>query len=223
MNLRQARYALEYLIFSAFVFVLRALPTRTAFGIADAVAWILCRVLPRKLTRYSVAAGGIRTAFGADLSDRDVDRILLGMWQHLFRMVCEIIQLPRRFRLYNCHEVLRFHQRDECVRAVMAGRPVLFLSGHFGNWEISVNTFGYFGFPMGVVARDLDNPWLHNWFRQFRESSGNWMISKVGASTQMVEEVGQERTRPYCVIRMPAPKGCLPTSSDARHPHSSPS
>ena len=109
------------------------------------------------------------------------------MWQHLTRMVCEIIQLERRFRLYNCTDVLTFFQRDECVQAIMTGRPVLFLGGHFGNWEISVNTFGHFGFPMGVVARDLDNPWLHNWFLRFRESTGNWMISKSGASTRLVE------------------------------------
>jgi KDO2-lipid IV(A) lauroyltransferase len=64
---------------------------------------------------------------------------------------------------------------------------VLFLGGHFGNWEISVNTFGHFGFPMGVVARPLDNPYLHRWFQNFRESTGNSLISKQGAGTELAE------------------------------------
>lgn len=183
---RRLRYRAEYAVFQSILFGLRCLPVRSCVRLADAIAWFLHTCLPRKLTRYHVAAENIRTALGADLSDEDVDSIICGMWKHLTRMVCEIIQLDRRFRLENCNEVLQFHGREECVHAVLQDRPVLFLGGHFGNWEISVNTFGYFGFPMGVVARDLDNPRLHDWFLRFRESTGNRMISKEGASTEVV-------------------------------------
>ncbi|MEZ6060203.1 MAG: lysophospholipid acyltransferase family protein [Planctomycetaceae bacterium] len=186
MDARKLRYLAEYGVFCCLVFCLRCLPVATAGRVADSVAWFV-RLLPRRLTRFQVAADNIRTAFGEDTPDAEVDRIVLGMWQHLFRMVCEIIQLQRRFRLDRCGSYLDFYQRNECVQAALSGRPVLFLGGHFGNWEISVNTFGHFGFPMGVVARDLDNPYLHRWFLKFRESSGNWMISKSGAGNELVE------------------------------------
>ena len=189
MDARKARYFCEYMFFCAVLFALRCLPVSSVQRCADAAAWFVHRIVPRRLTRYDVSAENIRQAFGDDLPAADVDRITFGMWRHLFRMVSEIIQLERRFRLYNCTDVLRFYQRNECIQAVATGRPVLFLGGHFGNWEISVNTFGHFDFPMGVVARDLDNPWLHTWFRRFRESTGNWTISKSGASTQLVEEL----------------------------------
>lgn len=142
-------------------------------------------VIPKKLSRYSIAKANIKLAFGASVSDTDVDRIIHGMWQHLFRMICEMIQLPRRFRLANCSDVLNFERRDDCVKALCSNRPVIFLGGHFGNWEISVNTFGHFGFPMGVVARHLDNPYLHHWFRVFRESTGNSLILKNGAGAEL--------------------------------------
>lgn len=189
MDPRKLRYLVEYVFFSTVVFVLRALPTREAFRLADGLAWLLADVLPGKLTRRHVAEQNLQTAFGDKLTSEQRRDIVRRMWEHLFRMVCEIVQLPRRFRLYNCSDVLSFYQRNECVRAVASGRPVLFLGGHFGNWEISVNTFGHFGFPMGVVARDLDNPWLHRWFQNFRESTGNWMISKRGAGAEMTEEL----------------------------------
>lgn len=183
---RRARYRLEYAVFQSVLFGLRCLPVRSCVRLADSVAWFLHVCLPKKLTRYHVAAENIRNAFGQETSDQRVDEIIHGMWKHLTRMVCEIIQLDRRFRLENCSEVLQFYGREECVQAVLQDRPVLFLGGHFGNWEISVNTFGYFGFPMGVVARDLDNPWLHDWFLRFRQSTGNRMISKQGASSEVV-------------------------------------
>ncbi len=187
MDARRIRYLVEYAFFCSVVFCVRSLPVATAMRLADSLAWFVHRVLPRRLTRFHVAAENIRTAFGHDTTDAVVERIVLGMWQHLFRMVCEIVQLPRRFRLQRCGAYLNFYQREECVRAVLSNRPVLFLGGHFGNWEISVNTFGHFGFPMGVVARDLDNPYLHRWFKRFRESTGNWTISKNGAGAELVE------------------------------------
>ncbi|MFM7867891.1 MAG: lysophospholipid acyltransferase family protein, partial [Planctomycetaceae bacterium] len=58
-------------------------------------------------------------------------------------------------------------------------------------WEISVATFGHFGFPSAVVARDLDNPWLQNWFRRFRESTGNQLVSKAGAGAEVSEILRQ--------------------------------
>lgn len=189
MDARTLRYRFEYALFSAAVFALRCLPVRSSVRFADGVAWFVHRVVPRRVSRFDVSAANIRSAFGEETTDKEVDRIVGGMWKHLARMVCEIIQLERRFRLSNCSEIVRFYQREECVRAVVQNRPVLFLGGHFGNWEISVNTFGHFQFPMGVVARDLDNPWLHRWFQRFREGTGNWTISKHGASTQLIESM----------------------------------
>ncbi len=104
-----------------------------------------------------------------------------------FGLVCEIVQLPRFLNLYNCGDYLDFYRREDCVKALLSGRPVLMLGGHFGNWEVAVNTFGMFGFPMGVVARELDNPWLHHWFRRFRESTGNALISKAGGGPEIAE------------------------------------
>lgn len=193
MDIRRLRYRLEYVVFSAILFAVRCLPVSASVRFANGLAWFLTTVLPRRATRYQVAAENVRRAFGDDLTDAEVNSFIEGMWQHLFRMVVEIIQMPRRVRLYNCSDVLRFTGRNSCVKAVMQGRPVLFLGGHFGNWEISVNTFGDFGFPMGVVARDLDNPWLHRWFQDFRESTGNWMISKKGASTELVQTMEARR------------------------------
>lgn len=186
MDARQLRYRLEYAFFLCVLFVLRCLPVSSANRFADSLAWFLHRVLPRRWTRHRVSAENIRTAFGDDLSDERLDQMVHGMWQHLTRLLVEIIQIERRFRLANTTRILDFHQREECVAALLTGRPVIFLSGHFGNWEISVNTMGHFQFPMGVVARDLDNPWLHRWFLKFRESTGNAMISKRGASTELV-------------------------------------
>ena len=191
MLLLKLRQLLEYALFQTLLFVVKCLPVRASVMLATSLAWMMVRVVPQKLSRSDVAKENLKLAFGESVSDAEADRIIHGMWLHLFRMVCEIIQLPRRFRLANCADVLDFDRRNDCVRALCSDRPVLFLGGHFGNWEISVNTFGHFGFPMGVVARHLDNPYLHTWFKHFRESTGNSLILKQGAGAELSDIMEQ--------------------------------
>jgi Kdo2-lipid IVA lauroyltransferase/acyltransferase len=179
------RQRLEYGVFLTLVFIVRCLPVRTTVQLAEGLAWCVHHLAPQRLTRYQVSRENLSLAFGESLSDHEADRIIHGMWRHLFRMIFEMVQLPRRFRLHSCADVLEFERREDCVKALCSGRPVLLLGGHFGNWEISVNTFGHFGFPMGVVARHLDNPHLHRWFREFRESTGNSLILKHGAGADL--------------------------------------
>lgn len=187
--LLSARQMLEYLLFLGIAGFVRLLPVRASAALASGLAWVLVNCIPKKLSRYQVAAANIRLAFGENLPEEQVHQIICGMWTHLFRMVCEMVQLPSRFRLETCAEILRFENRNECVQALLSDRPVLLLGGHFGNWEISLHTFGEFGFPMGVVARDLDNPWLHRWFQRYRESTGHRVISKSGAGVELAERL----------------------------------
>ncbi len=126
-NMLKLRHLAEYGAFQAILFVVRSLPVRASVGMANGLAWFIHRVLPRKMTRYQVCRDNLTLAFGESLSDADADRIILGMWQHLFRMVCEIVQLPRRFRLSNCAEVLEFVQRNEPFKHSAAAARCCFL------------------------------------------------------------------------------------------------
>ncbi len=184
---RKWRYLAEYVLFRFVVCLVDALPTRVSVRLAEGLAFAVFRLLPKKWSRYEVARQNLKSAFGSRYSEAQIDDIIRRMWIHLFRLVIEIVQLPRKLRLYNCADVVEFRNRDDSVKALSCGRPVIVLSGHFGNWEMAVSTFGVFGFPMGVVARDLDNPYLHQWFQEFREHTGHRLLSKKGGGGDMVE------------------------------------
>ena len=52
---------------------------------------------------------------------------------------------------------------EERVRAAYAkGRGVLFFTGHFGFWELHAIVHALLFEPIGVLARPLDNPGLHD-------------------------------------------------------------
>jgi Kdo2-lipid IVA lauroyltransferase/acyltransferase len=58
------------------------------------------------------------------------------------------------------------------------GRPLLFLTGHFGNWEILSYAFGLAGCRGGIVARRIENPYLDRLFETFRSKTGLTLLDK---------------------------------------------
>lgn len=183
------RRKLEYIAFRLLIGVASLMPVWMQRAIAWSFAVLLCRVLPRRLTRYNVAFDNIRQAFGDRYSDEEIDGIIFRMWQHLVRLVVEVVQFPKTVNLESIFDTVEFRNKNVVVQALCSGRPVVMLGGHFGNWETSIAAFGEFGFPMGVVARALDNPHLDGWFRRFREHTGHVMIDKKGGGPEMVERL----------------------------------
>ncbi len=97
MSVLKLRQMLEYTVFQALLFIVKCLPVRASVELARGLAWMMVHVVPRKLSRYDVARDNLTVAFGENMTDRQADRIIHGMWLHLFRMVCEMIQLPAPF------------------------------------------------------------------------------------------------------------------------------
>jgi KDO2-lipid IV(A) lauroyltransferase len=191
MSLRQLRYLGEYVAFRSIVCLANTLPTRASVQVTRFLAFVVHRLLPRKLTRYQVARDNIRHAFGDRYGDDEIDRLIYEMWVHLFRLLVDAMQMPRKLRRYNCLDQVRFRRLDAGIRVMSTGRPVMVISGHFGNWELATYIFGLFGFPIGVVARDLDNPYMNRWYEQFRQRVRHIHISKNGGGADMVSILEQ--------------------------------
>lgn len=181
------RHRAEYVAFRLFACVLTVLTVPQTARLAERIANILIARPLRRAARYHVAAENLRASFGNELTDAQIEATIRGMWVHLVRMVVEIVQLPRKMTLTNCREVIVFRNRAPVLKALCSGRPVFILGGHFGNWEVSTSTFGMFGFPLGIVARRLDNPYLHRWFFEARQQTGHQLYDKRGGTKEMIE------------------------------------
>ena len=185
MTTATPRQRLEYAAFRTVAAVVAALPPRATAAACNGLAAVVA-ALPRRWTRGDVARENLAVAF-PDLTPDEATGRVRAMWAHLFRLVTEIVQFPRKLRRENQGDVLSFVNRDETVRTVNSGRAVIVLGGHYGNWEIASAAFGAFGVPVSVVARDLDNPLIHEWFAGVRRASGGRLISKKGGGGEVTE------------------------------------
>jgi KDO2-lipid IV(A) lauroyltransferase len=70
---------------------------------------------------------------------------------------------------------------DDRIRAALAGgKGVIIFSGHFGYWELQALGHALVLPPMSVMARPLDNPYLHRLLEDIRRRTGNGVIYRQG-------------------------------------------
>src|ERR1700742_269159 len=129
-------------------------------------------VLPRALARFICQGIGL-LMYGAhgrlrEVGLRNLDmafpeksrkeklRILRTLFKGLGRQLAEFALFPR-YTKENASQVAVYDGFQNFAEARARGKGVLFLTAHFGGWEISSFVHSLNGNPMNIVVRPLDN------------------------------------------------------------------
>ncbi len=168
---------LAYLGVRILVCVFQALPFDLACRLANGLAWVMYKIDKR---HREAAVENFRIAFPGRYSEAEIDLLVRAVFRHFCVILIEFMHLPRRFHLHNYKQFAQMHEGERLVQVLLSGRPVLFVTGHFGNWEMGGYALGLFGIPTHSIARPLDNPYLDDFLRSLRERSGQKLFAKRG-------------------------------------------
>lgn len=177
-RLRWVADGLVYLIVRVVLCVLQALPIETCDQLARGLAWLAYDGLR---VRRRITDENLGYAF-PELSAERRANIARGMWHHLVLMVCELAQLNRKIHESNWTDYVVCRDVAEHVRWLTSSRPVVMVSGHYGNFEVGGVLAGLLGFPTYTIARPLDNPFLHRFITRHRSAKGQFMLPKNGSA-----------------------------------------
>jgi KDO2-lipid IV(A) lauroyltransferase len=166
-----------YLLARLFVCLVQALSPEAARSLASGLAWLVHRVDRR---HRMVAFENLRQAFPGRYEDGELGQMVRAVYGHFCTLLVEIIQLPRRLHPGNWRRHLELGDGRRMVECLLSGRPLLLVTGHFGNWELGGYVLGLLGFTTHAIARELDNPYLDQFLRRFRESTGQKILAKKG-------------------------------------------
>ena len=167
------RYHLEHLAARAVLALLGWLPLHLARliceGLAVASYWLWPRLRHVGLFNLSFAY--------PQWSSRQCRRVLFGNFRSLGRMLADFATFPRWNR-GNIERLIVYEGFEHYTEARKKGRGVLFLTAHFGNWELSSFAHGLYGHPLNFVVREMDNPLLDGLVNRYRCLSGGRAIYK---------------------------------------------
>jgi len=168
------RHRLEYYAAAGLLKLLGALPHRLARALCALLAvpsyWFWPRL--RKVGLFN-----LKLAF-PDWPRSRRRKVLFGLFRNFGRMLADFSHFPR-FNRSNIERLIIYDGFENYAQAQSQGRGILFLTGHFGNWELSSFAHGVYGHPCNFVVRELDNPLIGALVNGYRSRSGGRPIEKT--------------------------------------------
>ena len=184
-----AQIWLEYIPVRILFAVMGALPRSAATKVGVMLGRLTYK-LARGLRR--VALRNLEIAF-PEMSPVERERIAIGSFESLGRMLGELAQFPRATR-EQLEKLIEFHFLSEessperiAFEAERAkGRGVLLLGPHLGNWEMGVFAYSALHDKLTYLARPLDNPLIEDFTVRLRTRFGNRAIDKNQSVTKAI-------------------------------------
>jgi KDO2-lipid IV(A) lauroyltransferase len=139
-----------------------------------------------------VALQNIERSLGRDLGPTEVRRLGRRSFQHLgMNLVeaCRYFLRPTDVMLSR----VRVEGVEHLRHAASAGRGILILTAHYGNWELLAAAHGLTGLPLSFVVRPLDEPILDELADRFRRRSGAELIVKDRAVREVMQALRRGR------------------------------
>lgn len=175
--------------------VLPTLPERAALGVSDAIAFVIYALDARG---RRAGRASLRAVFGDELSDRDRRRILRGSYRTA--ILAEVLlfhvqpMTPARWRRYvRVPEDVAARSRA----ATSGSKTFVFVSAHFGNWEMLHAGRGAlpFAVPTDYLAETTGWPAVDAFFQTLRTHGGEGAAAfRKGGATALAAGLRKGRS-----------------------------
>ena len=185
---RTTRYRLEALLVQGLAVVVRLLPLPAVRAAGAALGRFVYAI---DGFHRRIAMANLAMALPSK-SAEERRAVVSGVFSHFGSMLLELIKVGT---LTDGEILDRIESEgEERIRQAHArGRGVLLFTGHFGYWEVGAIALALRVQPMAVMARPLDNPYLHDMLERIRTRSGNSVIYRQGAIRKVLQELAANR------------------------------
>ncbi|WP_353661214.1 lipid A biosynthesis lauroyl acyltransferase [Hydrogenimonas sp. SS33] len=177
--MKDLAYVTLYRLFRLFVLYT---PETVRFPVVRSMAR-LAYLLDRR--HRAVAYVNLGIAFGDTLPEREKKRIVKRTYENLLFLIHDFV-LNRgitRAELLEKTEVIDRHHIDEAIRKK---RPVIFITAHYGNWEVASLVAAALYGPITIVGRPLDSKKMNEILKEGREQLDVELVEKKGAMRRLI-------------------------------------
>jgi KDO2-lipid IV(A) lauroyltransferase len=159
---------------------------------ASALGGFLARSLGPRLGITKRARRNLELAM-PELSAREREQIVVKMWDNLGRVIAEYPHIGE-IRCFVPGTRLEVLGTEHVDAARARGKPLMFLSGHYGNWEATGIAASQYGVPLAMVYRAPNNPIVARLMERVRANFSGSVIPKGAAGARQLIQALKSRT-----------------------------
>jgi len=177
---------IEYIIVLVFVRIFSLIPYRLASDIGGFIGRLGYLIDSR---HRLIALKNLSMAF-PEKDSKNIALIAKMSFKNLGRSAAEFIHIASHspdtvYKILN--KSVTVEGRDNIDNAIKKGRGVLYLTAHFGNWELLGIVLTTNGCTLNVIARPLDNRRVDNIITSLRSVTGANVLPKKGVLRDMLK------------------------------------
>ena len=153
--MNRLKYFLQFLIISIFFFIFKLLGLTASRYISGKILCILGPIFRSN----NITLNNINQAFPEE-NKVTKKKIISKMWLTYGKILAEY-NFMKDFRVKKFEKLIQIEGQDELDRIGFSNEPVIFISGHFDNFELMAMHIERSGIDLAAVYRPLNNPFLN--------------------------------------------------------------
>jgi KDO2-lipid IV(A) lauroyltransferase len=178
---------LLYSVMRNVVAAILLLPRATARTVTD---WLgRLAYLADRPDRKAASLANVQSAFPELPRDRAVD-LLRRAYSHLVTSIYDSVAFSKAAKGGACDGLVEVLGLDSLPPA-RPDRGLIFVTGHFGTWEVLGAVASLLGYPVWSVRRAFENQFVEAYVLQLRGTTGQHLLPKRGSFRQMVRLLQQ--------------------------------
>jgi len=181
--LKKLRYFFETSLLESAAWLLPRFPRSLILAISRAVGTLAYLVDSRG---RKTALDNLRCAFGERYTPAERARIARGSYQVFTRTFLDLFWSSRLTKdTWQKFFTIHLPKPEDEEKARETG--AVWVTPHFGNFELVSMVWGFRGFKFTVVAQDFKNPMITRVFKRLREHSGHDVIPQENAMLKLIK------------------------------------
>ena len=129
-----------------------------------------------------IGLANLEVAFGDQKSSREKKRILRTAYITMTRTFLDVIWFGR----HPAKRLEKYVAIDESMERFFCKKSQIWITAHFGNWEVSGQVMALKGEPFHGIAMPVKNPEVNRLLLQQREVTGQKIIPRKGALRKLL-------------------------------------
>jgi KDO2-lipid IV(A) lauroyltransferase len=172
----------EYWLSLTIIRIFGAMPRAMAHRVAQILAGLGFHLAKRQ---RRAGLRNLQLAF-PNLTSAEHEKILRGCFRNLGRLLVEFTHFPELNKT-NVSNFVVHDGLENYLEGMRRGKGLIFMTAHFGSWELSSFAHAVYGYPLKFVVRPIDNPCVEELISRYRTLSHNVPIQRRSAARDILK------------------------------------
>ena len=153
--MKYIKYFIEFLFIISLFAIFKIIGLKNASALGEKIGIAIGPLFRSK----TIISKNINFAF-PNINSSDEKKIIKGMWSNYGRILSDYVFI-KKFRQSKLEKYLEVEGKEIFEEIKKSGEPVIFISGHFNNFELMAMEIEKSGVSVATIYRPLNNIFLN--------------------------------------------------------------